>query len=121
INTKNLRRSLKPLAPLLLFLVISLGCTIAVRDTEERNGEGAEAEDRLEAHIGEEIEASVTNTTRGNGPYSLTVDIAGSSEVVIHFDSGGYRDINLYEDNPLMTDTWEGTDDAGDSWEIEPE
>ena len=118
MNVNYLGRSIKSLWPLLLFLVLSLGCTTGVRDRDERNEESAE--DRLEAHIGEEIDASVTNTTRGNGPYSLTVEITGSSEVVIHFDNGGYRNIDLDEDNPLITDTWMGTDDAGDSWEIEP-
>lgn len=102
-----------------LCLSSSSGCSSGRLERGESRGEDT-VEDRLEAHIGEEIEATVTNTTTGNGPYILTVRIAGTDEVIIHFSNGGYRDISLDEANPNMTDSWSGTDDRGNTWEIEP-
>ena len=109
------------IAILLLALAISQqGCG----SSEERGRVPAEAEavkgDHLSHHIGEDVTASVSNVSEGNGPYTLRVGIESEKSVRIYFPNGGWRDITLDEPDPLMDQAWEGTDSEGNSWTIDP-
>ena len=65
-------------------------------------------------------DCEVTNTTRGNGPYTLECEKSGD-EIVIHFNNGGYINLDIDAQPTGDGSTWEleGTNlQNGDSWEV---
>jgi hypothetical protein len=60
-----------------------------------------------------------SNTTSGNGPYSLECDKSGD-EVVIHFNNGGHITLDV-DSQEMRGEQWhvEGTNaQRGEAWEV---
>jgi hypothetical protein len=62
----------------------------------------------------------VTNTTRGNGPYTLECEKSGD-DLTIHFNNGGHIILDVDSQQSPNGSTWqlEGTNSRnGESWEV---
>lgn len=102
------------LARLLCILAfVSCGCSTADNTVEDGGGIAAELADGT-------YSCEVTNTTRGNGPYSLECE-KSDSEIVIHFNNGGYITLDVDAGHLSDGETWnfDGSNVRnGDAWEV---
>jgi hypothetical protein len=61
-----------------------------------------------------------TNSTQGNGPYSLACEKSGDT-LTIHFENGGYIHLDIDSQDKADENTWEiaGSNPANvDSWDV---
>lgn len=113
-------------AVLLPLILAAVGCGSGSESHPRGATNGAESVDVEEgrnALVDGTYSCTVSNVSRGNGPYSLECEKSGS-EVVIHFPSGGYLSVDIDTESVPQEGTvrFEGTDQKkGDAWEIEIE
>lgn len=101
----------------LIFVVaFNVGCSTGPDDNVDSPEERAQPEALEDGSY----PCEVSNTTRENGPYSLTCEKSGDS-VEIQFDNGGFITVDIESQETADGHAWEitGTDARnGDSWEM---
>ena len=90
-----------------LFAVVVLIATACGSETSR----SAESSDALRELPDGFYSCDALNATRSNGPYPLDCDKSGSN-ITIHFNNGGYVDIDLYSQQSVDGLSWllEGAD-----------
>src|SRR5258705_11285211 len=77
---------------LLLLAVLALG---ACDSANSANSREKVAEEQRSSFLEDgSYNCEVSNTTRGNGPYTLECEKSGD-EIVIHFNNGGYINLDI--------------------------
>lgn len=105
-------------ATLFAFLGLgAVGCGSGSTADDSRAESGAVVADELAPGT---YTGTVTNETRGNGPYTLQCD-RYASQVTVHFDNGGFVAIEIESEERTSEGLWEirGTESrSGDEWSI---
>ena len=105
-----------------VFRVSFLACVLAVNacgSSSTTTAESAEQQRPITLQDGS-YACEVMNTTRGNGPYTLSCDKSGD-DITIHFNNGGYITLDVDSQESADGSTWEleGTNaQTGESWQV---
>ena len=99
------------------------GVTLCIACGTSSNSERVEFEERLdeESNLADgSYTCNAFNVTRANGPYTLNCDKFGPT-VTIHFNNGGYIDLDVDSESSVDGSLWSITGinpDDGEGWEL---